>query len=73
MCCERRKTMNQTKLRRFGIPVIQQTGPVDPDIIKDLRELGLRCLGPYHNDKWYIFLPKANPSGFTGKQTKRKA
>jgi hypothetical protein len=63
--------MNQTKLRRFGIPVIQQTGPVDPAIIKDLRELGLRCLGPYHNDKWYIFFP-TNPSGFTGKQTNEK-
>jgi hypothetical protein len=64
--------MNQTKLRRFGIPVIQQTGPVDPAIIKDLRELGLRCLGPYHNDKWYIFLPKVNPSGFTGKHNQEK-
>lgn len=64
--------MKPLKLRRFGIPVIQQTGPVDPDIIKDLRELGLRCLGPYHNDKWYIFLPKANPSGFTGKHNQEK-
>ena len=63
--------MKPLKLRRFGIPVIQQTGPVDPAIIKDLRELGLRCLGPYHNDKWYIFLP-TNPSGFTGKQTNEK-
>ena len=64
--------MKPLKLRRFGIPVIQQTGPVDPAIIKDLRELGLRCLGPYHNDKWYIFLPKANPSGFTGKHNQKK-
>lgn len=23
-----------------------------------LREQGLVCLGPYHNDKWYIFYPK---------------
>ena len=23
-----------------------------------LREQGLVCLGPYHNDKWYIFHPK---------------
>lgn len=63
--------MNQTKLRRFGIPVVQQTGPVDPAIIKELRAMGMRCLGPYHNDKWYIFLP-TNPSGFTGKKVNEK-
>jgi hypothetical protein len=63
--------MKPLKLRRFGIPVIQQTGPVDPAIIKELRAMGMRCLGPYHNDKWYIFLP-TNPSGFTGKQTNEK-
>jgi hypothetical protein len=64
--------MKPLKLRRFGIPVIQQTGPVDPAIIKELRAMGMRCLGPYHNDKWYIFLPKANPSGFTGKHNQEK-
>jgi hypothetical protein len=63
--------MKPLKLRRFGIPVIQQTGPVDPAIIKELRAMGMRCLGPYHNDKWYIFLP-ANPSGFTGKHNQEK-
>jgi len=63
--------MKPLKLRRFGIPVIQQTGPVDPAIIKELRAMGMRCLGPYHNDKWYIFLP-TNPSGFTGKHNQEK-
>ena len=63
--------MKPLKLKRFGIPVIQQTGPTDPAIIKELRAMGMRCLGPYHNDKWYIFLP-TNPSGFTGKRNQEK-
>lgn len=63
--------MKPLKLKRFGIPVIQQTGPTDPDIIKELRAMGMRCLGPYHNDKWYIFFP-ANPSEFTGKHNQEK-
>jgi hypothetical protein len=63
--------MKPLKLKRFGIPVVQQTGPTDPAIIQELRAMGMRCLGPYHNDKWYIFLP-ANPSGFTGKHNQEK-
>lgn len=27
-----------------------------------LRKQGLVCLGPYHNDKWYIFHPKPRPA-----------
>ena len=47
------------KLRRYQpCPVLQQHGPFDPPEIKVFRKQGLVCLGPYHNDKWYIFHPK---------------
>ena len=45
-----------------------------------LRKQGLVCLGPYHNDKWYIFHPKPRPTprtlhekvyGFTNKLFRR--
>lgn len=26
-----------------------------------LRKQGLVCMGPYHNDRWYIFHPKPQP------------
>ena len=52
--------MGPTKLRRFRpLPVIQQRGPRDPAVIKALKLMGLRCMGPYANDRWYIFWPKA--------------
>jgi hypothetical protein len=53
--------MKRLKLRRYPpLPVLEQHGPFDPPIVKVLRDLGLRCLGPYHNDRWYIFLPKGH-------------
>jgi hypothetical protein len=46
------------RLRRYRpLPVLEQHGPYDPPIVKFLRQLGLRCMGPYANDRWYIFLP----------------
>lgn len=45
-----------------------------------LRKQGLVCMGPYHNDKWYIFHPKPRPTprtlrekvcGFTNKLFRR--
>jgi len=60
--------MRPTKLRRFRpLPVVQQRGPRDPAVIKALRLMGLTCMGPYHNDRWYIFWPKPKASKFTGK------
>jgi hypothetical protein len=50
-----------------------------PDV-PALREQGLVCMGPYHNDKWYIFHPKPRPTprtlrekvyGFTNKLFRR--
>lgn len=29
-----------------------------PQEIDDLRAQGLVCIGPYHNDMWYIFYSK---------------
>lgn len=61
-------------------PVLQQHGPFDPPEVKDFRKQGLVCLGPYHNDKWYIFHPKPRPTprtlrekvcGFTNKLFRR--
>lgn len=47
------------KLQRFEpCPVIQQYGPFDPPEIAHFKRAHLICMGPYHNDKWYIFYPK---------------
>jgi hypothetical protein len=57
--------MKRLKLRRYPpLPVLEQHGPYDPPIVKVLRDLGLRCLGPYHNDRWYIFIsnPRTKPT-----------
>ncbi len=47
------------RLQRYTpCPVLQQHGPFDPPEIKDFRRQGLVCMGPYANDRWYIFHPK---------------
>jgi hypothetical protein len=69
------------KLRCYTpCPVLQQHGPFDPPEVKDFRKQGLVCMGPYHNDRWYIFHPKSRPTprtlrekicGFTNKLSRR--
>lgn len=50
------------KLKRYApLPVIQQYGPFDPPEIRSFRKEGLVCMGPYANDKWYIFHPRPRP------------
>ena len=45
------------KLRRYTPCPVLVHPTLHPDV-PALRERGLVCLGPYANDKWYIFHPK---------------
>lgn len=45
------------KLRRYTPCPVLVHPTLHPDV-PALRKQGLICLGPYHNDKWYIFHPK---------------
>lgn len=45
------------KLRRYTPCPVLVHPTLHPDV-PALRKQGLVCLGPYHNDKWYIFHPK---------------
>jgi len=63
------------KLRRYQpCPVLVH--PTLHPKVPALREQGLVCLGPYHNDKWYIFHLKPRTlcekvCGFTSKLFRR--
>ena len=63
------------KLRRYQPCPVLVHPTMHPDV-PALREQGLVCLGPYHNDKWYIFYPKPRTlrekiCGFTSKLFRR--
>ena len=45
------------KLRRYTPCPVLVHPTLHPDV-PALREQGLVCMGPYANDKWYIFHPK---------------
>jgi hypothetical protein len=48
------------KLRRYHpCPVLRH--PTLHPAVPAMRKAGLICLGPYHNDRWYIFYPKGFP------------
>ena len=48
------------KLRRFEpCPVLVH--PTLHPAVPGMRKAGLICMGPYHNDMWYIFYPKPRP------------
>lgn len=45
------------KLQRFDpCPVLVH--PTEHPAVPSMRKAGLICMGPYANDKWYIFYPK---------------
>jgi hypothetical protein len=48
------------KLRRYyPCPVLVH--PTMHPAVPAMRKAGLICMGPYHNDNWYIFYPKGFP------------
>ena len=49
------------KLRRYTPCPVLVHPTMHPEV-PALRKQGLVCLGPYHNDKWYIFHPKPRPT-----------
>lgn len=48
------------KLRRYyPCPVLVH--PTMHPAVPAMRKAGLICMGPYANDRWYIFYPKGFP------------
>jgi hypothetical protein len=45
------------KLKRYHpCPVLMH--PTEHPAVPAMRKAGLICMGPYANDRWYIFYPK---------------
>lgn len=49
------------KLHRYTPCPVLVHPTMHPDVPALLAQ-GLVCMGPYHNDKWYIFHPKPRPT-----------
>lgn len=45
------------RLRRYTPCPVLVHPTLHPEV-PALRKQGLVCMGPYHNDRWYIFHPK---------------